>query len=233
VVSFTASQHTREFGVRMARMHERWATFDCYGTLIDWNRGIRGVLGRVFGEARADAELSRFHDIEPALQADGRRTYREVLTEAMRRLGARESEVAALAESLPGWPAFPEVRRALQDARARGWRLAILSNTDRDYIEASIRQIGVPFELAIVASEIGSYKPATAHWTEFFRRTKADPAGHVHVAASLFHDIAAAASLGLRAVWINRLGEQSSLPRVRELPDLSGLPVVLSTLEGA
>ena len=65
-------------------MNERWATFDCYGTLIDWNRGIRDVLGRVFGEASADAGLRRFHDIEPALQADGRRTYREVLTEAMR-----------------------------------------------------------------------------------------------------------------------------------------------------
>jgi len=211
-------------------MNERWATFDCYGTLIDWNRGIRGVLGRVFGEARADAELLRFHDIEPALQADGRRTYREVLTEAMRRLGAPESEVPTLAESLPGWPAFPEVRRALEDVRANGWRLAILSNTDRDYIEASIRQIGVPFELAIVASEIGSYKPATTHWTEFFRRTGADPANHVHVAASLFHDIAPAAALGLRAVWINRLGEQSSLPRVHELPDLTGLPEVLSRL---
>jgi 2-haloacid dehalogenase len=122
-------------------MNERWATFDCYGTLIDWNRGIRGVLGRVFGETRADAELRRFHDIEPSIQADGRRTYREVLTEAMRRLGAREPDVAALAESLPGWPAFPEVRRALEDVRAGGWRLAILSNTDPDYIEASMRQI--------------------------------------------------------------------------------------------
>ena len=187
----------------------------------------------MFGDAGADAALRRFHDLEPSLQADGRRTYREVLTEAMRRLGARESDVSALAESLPGWAAFPEVRRALEDLREGGWRLAILSNTDRDYIEASIRQIGVPFELAIVASEIGSYKPGTRHWTEFFRRTGADPASHVHVAASLFHDITPAAGLGLRAVWINRLGERSSLPRVRELPDLTGLPEVLSTLQGA
>ena len=211
-------------------MSEHWATFDCYGTLIDWNRGIHDVLARVFGRAGADAMLHRFHDIEPELQADGRRTYREVLTDAMRRLGADGAEASSLAESLPVWPAFVEVRRALEDVRAGGWRLAILSNTDRDYIEASIRQIGVPFELAIVASEIGSYKPATTHWTEFFRRTGADPASHVHVAASLFHDIAPAASLGLRTVWINRLGERSSLPRLRELPDLTGLPEVLSTL---
>ena len=211
-------------------MHEHWATFDCYGTLIDWNGGIRGVLGRVFGEAAAEAELRRFHEIEPELQADGRRTYRQVLTEAMRRLGVRASEVSALADSLPDWPAFPDVRRPLQELRARGWRLAILSNTDRDYVEASMRQIGVPFELAIVASEIGSYKPATRHWTEFFHRTGAEPTNHVHVAASLFHDIAPAADLGLRAVWINRLGEQSSLPRLHELADLTGLPEVLSRL---
>jgi 2-haloacid dehalogenase len=211
-------------------MKEHWATFDCYGTLIDWNGGIRAVLGDVFGQAEADVNLRRFHEIEPELQADGRRTYRQVLTEGMRRLGAVESQVSTLADSLPGWPAFPDVRRPLEDLRASGWRLAILSNTDRDYVEASMRQIGVPFELAIVASEIGSYKPGSKHWTEFFRRTGVAPSDHVHVAASLFHDIAPAADLGLRAVWINRLGERSSLPRVAELPDLTELPVVLSTL---
>jgi len=211
-------------------MNQHWATFDCYGTLIDWNRGIRDVLGRAFGEAAADAALRRFHDIEPGLQADGRSSYRQVLIEAMRQLGAAESEASALADSLPGWPAFPDVRASLQELRAKGWRLAILSNTDRDYVEASIRQIGVPFDLAIVASEIGSYKPGTRHWTEFFSRTGARPSNHVHVAASLFHDIAPAAELGLRAVWINRLGERSSLPRVEELPDLTGLPEVLARL---
>ena len=209
---------------------DRWATFDCYGTLIDWNRGIRGVLGHVFGDAAGDDWLRRFHALEPGLQADGRRTYRDVLTEAMRQLGAREPEVASLADSLPDWPAFPDVRPALEEVRARGWRLAILSNTDRDYIEASIQRIGVPFELAIVASEIGSYKPGTTHWTEFSRQTGAGQAHHVHVAASLFHDIVPCARLGLRAVWINRLGERSSATRAHELADLTGLPDVLSTL---
>jgi 2-haloacid dehalogenase len=197
---------------------------------IDWNGGIRTVLAEVFGEDRADERLRRFTSIEPGPQADGRRSYREVLTEAMRQLGARESQAAALAESLPRWPAFPEVRRGLEEVRAAGWRLAILSNTDRDFIDASIRQIAVPFDLAIVASDIGSYKPGLKHWTEFFGRTGADPAEHVHVAASLFHDIGPAAALGLRAVWINRRGERSSLPRAGELPDLTDLSSVLSTL---
>jgi len=212
-------------------MPDRWATFDCYGTLIDWNGGIRRVLARVFGDARADDTLRRYHEIETRLEADGRRAYRQVLTEALCELGAGGEQASWLADSLPEWPAFPEVRAALEALSARGWRLAILSNTDRDYIEASMKQIGAPIDLAIVASEIGSYKPAPTHWTAFFERTRADRRRHVHVAASLFHDIQPAADLGLRAVWINRLGERSDLPRAAELPDLSRLPDTLAAWE--
>ena len=142
---------------------ERWATFDCYGTLIDWNGGIRSELARVFGEERADELLGRYHELEPELEADGERSYRDVLTEAMRRLGAPGVEEDALARSLPSWQPFPEVPAALREARDRGWKLAILSNTDRDFIEASLERIGVPFDVAIVATEIGSYKPALTH----------------------------------------------------------------------
>ncbi len=209
---------------------QRWATFDCYGTLIDWNAGIRAVLARVFGEAAAAGLLRRYHDIEPRLEHDGRLTYREVLTEAMRALGAPPAMVPALAASLPSWPPFPDVAPALRTLRARGWRLAILSNTDRDYIEASMAAIGVPFDLAIVASEIQSYKPAPTHWDTFVARTGVDPRRHVHVAASLFHDIAPAAARQLPAVWINRLQETSALTRAAELTDLSRLPDVLDAL---
>jgi len=209
---------------------QRWATFDCYGTLIDWNGGIRAVLADVFGAPRAGDLLQQYHTIEPRLEHDGRLTYRQVLTEAMRELGAPAARIPALAESLPAWPAFPDVPPALRALRARGWRLAILSNTDRDYIDASMARIGVPFDLAIVASDIGSYKPAHRHWDVFFERTGADRQRHVHVAASLFHDIAPAADLGLRSVWINRLDEQSPLPRLAELPDLARLPDTLESL---
>ena len=204
---------------------DRWATFDCYGTLIDWNGGIRGELSRVFGEARADELLHRYHELEPELEADGKRSYREVLTEAMRRLGAPAAEEDGLARSLPGWQPFPEVQAALSEARERGWKLAILSNTDRDFIDASQERIGVPFELAIVASEIGSYKPAHGHWQAFEREVGRPP--DVHVAASLFHDIAPANELGLRSVWINRLGETPGPPPTRELSDLALLPATL------
>jgi 2-haloalkanoic acid dehalogenase type II len=200
---------------------DRWATFDCYGTLIDWNGGIRGQLVRVFGEGRADALLVRYHVLERELEADGTRSYREVLTAAMRGLGAPPEEEDALARSLPEWRPFPEVPPELEAARARGWKLAILSNTDRDYIEASMEQLGVPFELAIVASEIGSYKPALGHWRAFQERVGRSP--DVHVAASLFHDIAPANELGVPSVWINRLDERPGPEPTRELPDLAPL----------
>ncbi|HYX88163.1 MAG TPA: HAD-IA family hydrolase [Gaiellaceae bacterium] len=208
---------------------DRFATFDCYGTLIDWNGGIRRELARVFGEERADELLDRYHELELELEADGRLTYREVLTEAMRRLGALPSgEEDALARSLPEWEPFPEVREALEHARAQGWKLAILSNTDRDFIEASMRRIGVRFELAIVASEIGSYKPALAHWRAFEEQVGRLP--DVHVAASLLHDIGPANELGLRSVWVNRLGEQAGPEPTEEVADLSALPSVLDAM---
>jgi 2-haloacid dehalogenase len=212
---------------------DRWATFDCYGTLIDWNGGIRRELARVFGEDGADERLGRYHDLEPALQADGERSYRAVMTDAMRELGAPENEVSGLAEALPSWGSFPEVRPALEDARARGWKLAILSNTDRDFIEASMKRIGVPFELAIVASEIGSYKPSHEHWSRFFAETGAPRETHVHVAQSHFHDIAPASELGLRSVWINRYGERHEPRPTRELDDLARLPRILDELVAA
>jgi 2-haloacid dehalogenase len=212
---------------------ERWATFDCYGTLIDWNGGIRRELARVFGEDRADELLARYHELEPELQADGTLSYREVLTEAMRHLGAPDTDHDALANSLPNWEPFPEVPAALQEARSRGWKLAILSNTDRDFIDASMARLAVPFELAIVASEIGSYKPAHRHWERFFDQTQALREGHVHVAASLFHDIVPANELGLRSIWINRLGEPPEPRPTRELRDLDRLPETLDELAPA
>ena len=217
---------------------QRWATFDCYGTLIDWNAGIRGQFERLFGVQEAPRLLERYHELEPEIESEFEpfHTYREVLTLALERLAQDESvqipegEADALAKSLPDWSPFPDVPPALAELRDRGWMLALPSNTDRDLIEASQRQLGVPVDLAIVAEDVGSYKPARGHWERFFEATTADRERHVHVAASLFHDIAPARELGLRSVWINRLGEQANPEPDRELPDLAGLPETLEQL---
>lgn len=209
---------------------DRWATFDCYGTLVDWNGGIRRELARIFGEGEADALLRRYHELEPIVEhEDPTLPYREVMARVAERLGAPPEERRSLGNSLPSWPAFPEVPDALREACDRGWRLCILSNTDRDFIEASMATIGVPFDRSIVASEIGSYKPAHGHWRAFEREVGRLP--DAHVAASLFHDVGPTAQLGIPCVWIDRLGEDAGKHEpARTLPDLSGLPDALDAL---
>jgi 2-haloacid dehalogenase len=214
----------------------RWASFDCYGTLVDWDGGVSAQLGRLFGAEAAPRLLARYHEIEPELQAESPTpTYRDVLTRSLEALAAEEGvaldgEVDALWRSLPSWPAFPEVPAALEEIRAHGWGIAVLSNTDPDFLDASLANVGVPVDLKVVASAIGSYKPARGHWDAFFAETGADPARHVHVAASLFHDVEPCAALGIPCVWIDRLGEGPDARATRILPDLSALRSTLDEL---
>lgn len=215
----------------------RWATFDCYGTLIDWMGGIRSAFAEVWPDEDADRLLQRYHELEPAVQtAEPTLTYREVTRTVLLRiaedegLGLAEGEQYALAESLPSWRPFPEVPGALAELRGRDFRLAILSNTDPDLLVASVERIGVEIDDAITAAEAGSYKPAPGHWERFFERHSVEREQHVHVGASLYHDIEPAARMGMKAVWINRLHEETDLSPAAELPDLSRLPEVLDEL---
>ncbi|MDQ4082353.1 MAG: HAD-IA family hydrolase [Actinomycetota bacterium] len=214
----------------------KWATFDCYGTLIDWDGGIRSTLARLWPHEDAQALLARYHEIEPRVQLRPALSYRDVLTESLRLLAEHEGlaldsrDAGALARSLRSWPPFPEVPGELAEVRRRGWRLAILSNTDPDLLTASLERIGVPVDATVTAAEARSYKPALGHWQRFYEREQVDGARHVHVAASAFHDIAPAAELGIPAVWVNRLGEESDLPRAAELPDLRGLAEALDAI---
>jgi 2-haloacid dehalogenase len=218
---------------------DRWATFDVYGTLIDWDGGIRATLVRLWPDADSDELLERYHELEPRVQLDGALAYREVMAQSLRLLADSEGlELAAedeqdLGDSLPDWPAFPEVPGELQELRDRGWGLALLSNTDPDLLAASREQIGTPVDVTITAAEAGSYKPAHGHWERFFERDDVDRERHVHVAASAFHDLGPAAELGFPAVWINRTGETSDLPRDAELTDLRGLADALDGIRSA
>ena len=217
-------------------MRDRWATFDCYGTLVDWHGGVRESMLDVWPQADGAALLESYMRIEPTVQEGRSIPYREVMAETMARvadeLGSTvpQGRSHALAGSLPSWRVFPEVPQALTDLRDGGWKLAILSNTDADLLDASIAAIGVEIDERVVASDIGSYKPAFGHWEAFFRRTAAERTRHIHVAASLFHDIEPCAKLGLPAVWIDRLGESSMVPRSATLPDLAVLPATLDRL---
>ena len=215
---------------------DRWATFDCYGTLIDWETGIAQTMASLWPTEDPSRLLAAYHRAEPQVQVGSAQPYREVLAVALEMVADGEGleipsgREGVLAEALPAWPVFPEVPRALSELRSRGWKLAILSNTDPDLLATSLRAIAVQPDLAITAKEAGSYKPAHGHWLRFREVSGADLSGHVHVGASLFHDIAPAHELGIPAVWINRLGEESDLPRAAELVSLAGLPDILDRL---
>ena len=161
----------------------RWATFDCYGTLVDWNAGIAGQLGRLFGDSNEERLLAAYHEIEPRVQRENpAMSYRRVMALVLAELAAAEgselpvAEEDALRRSLPGWPVFPEVPSSLAEAHARGWKPGGAVEQRPDLIDASLEAIGVPFEAAIVASEVGSYKPATATGARSTRPPAPSPA---------------------------------------------------------
>jgi 2-haloacid dehalogenase len=219
---------------------EHWLTFDCYGTLIDWNGGISAALGSVFG---ADADLARllrrYHELEPRIEAERYRSYRQVLDLCLAGIAVEEGralangETTALSDSLERWPAFPEVPDVLRHLQDAGWRIAILSNCDRDLIAGSLPRLGARFDRVITAEDVGSYKPDHGHWQRFWALTGADRGRHVHVGASLFHDVAPARELGIPCIWVNRVGEAAGPEPDREVPDLRGIPAAAADLVAA
>jgi len=216
----------------------RWVTLDCYGTMVDWNAGLGGALSGLWPSSSVARLLNAYHEQEPLVEkADPSATYRTVLRRTLEAvaqtqgLELRAGDRNALAESLPDWPVFEDVCPALGAVREQGWRLAVLSNVDPDLLAGSLARVGVPVDDTVTAREAGAYKPARNHWQEFLCRRSQKLAAHVHVGASTFHDIAPAAELGIPAVWVNRLGESSDLPRIAELASLTGLGRVLVPFE--
>ncbi|MDX1582649.1 MAG: HAD hydrolase-like protein [Thermoanaerobaculia bacterium] len=206
-------------------------TFDCYGTLIDWETGIARAFQT---EARKDGvELERddlmelYHRIEPQVEGESFRRYREVLRMVALRVASEiDWEIDArrasfLPDSVPDWPIFPETNAALESLRERGWALGILSNVDDDLIAATREQFTVEFDMVITAEQVRSYKPAHGHFIE--ARKKIRDAPWTHVAQSYFHDIAPAKQLGIDCVWINRKSEDPSgeARPDHEYPDLA------------
>lgn len=210
-----------------------WVTFDCYGTLIDWEEGIGGAIVRAaaadgFELDRAEV-LSAYAEIEPIVQAGAYRSYRDVLMETSRRVARRfdwplaETESDFLPRSLGDWAAFPDTRPALERLATAGYRLGILSNIDTDLLALTLRRLDLTFDLRVTAQDVGAYKPAHAHFHEARRRI--GDARWLHAAQSWFHDVVPAEALGIPVAWINRRSERPDPPRpaVRELPTLREL----------
>jgi 2-haloacid dehalogenase len=203
-------------------MGDRWVTFDCFGTIVDWNTALADALVSVFDDEPPAQLIDDFHEAErEGKHAGGYRLYRDVLADSMRRIASRRDreldadEADAIARAWPAIVPFADSPAGLEQLRECGWRLAILTNCDDDLFAITRRQIPVPFDEAVTAQQIRSYKPDLRHFEEFRRR--AEPDVWVHAANSWVHDIEPAARLGLPRVWVDRddSGHDASLASVR------------------
>ena len=207
-------------------------TFDCYGTLIDWERGLLAVLQplcHAHGVTATDDELlEAYARHEAALEAGPWRPYRQVLEDALRGLAAEHGfepgaeEVAALPASVGDWPAFPDATEALTRLRER-FRLGVITNCDDDLFARSRQRLGVRFDWVITAAQARSYKPSLRNF-ELALETMALPRERIlHVAQSLFHDHVPAKRLGLATAWIDRRHDRpgfGATPPARARPDV-------------
>jgi 2-haloalkanoic acid dehalogenase type II len=209
-------------------------TFDCYGTLIDWESGIRkAFLAAAASDGariRPEDILPAYAEIEPRVETEAYRPYRDVLARAAVgvadrfgwRLGLERARF--LPESLPSWAPFPDTNPALEELAAAGCRLGILSNVDDDLLAGTRRHFSVAFSPIVTAAQVRSYKPAPGHFLEARRRI---PPGTrwLHAAQSYFHDVVPCKTLGIPVAWINRKGERAGAAGLpdREFPDLAGL----------
>jgi 2-haloalkanoic acid dehalogenase type II len=207
-------------------------TFDCYGTLIDWDRGIRGAFERAVAETGAGVDARRalevYEEVEAEVEAEQYRRYREVLVETARRVAKRlgwalpESKASFLPESLPFWIPFPDTNAALERLFRAGYRLGILSNVDDDLLEGTRRHFTVPFDVIVTAQQVGSYKPAPGHFVA--ARERLGGARWLHAAQSHFHDVTPARRHRVPTVWVNRKRLVRGEPRPdRELSTLTEL----------
>lgn len=183
-------------------------TFDVYGTLIDWEAGIVTGL-RPFSDASDDVLLETYARHEAELEAGPYLAYRELLGEALRRVGAdlgfapTDDQAAAFGASVGDWPAFDDSAAALRALQER-YRLGVITNCDDDLFALSNQRLGVEFDWVITAQQAGGYKPRPENFTHAFERIDVPRERILHVAQSLFHDHVPAKALGMTTVWIDR-----------------------------
>ena len=210
--------------------HFRWISFDCYGTLIDWETGISSAIGQVLqshGIVKSRPEiLALFADVEPRVQdSQTYLEYRRVLRDVMSNIGTElgisltESDQGCLADTLPDWPVFPEVVGALNVLRER-YSLAVISNVDDDLFSRTADGLNVDFDSVVTSQQVQSYKPNPRNFEVASERMAVARGRWIHVAESLYHDIGPANRLGITSVWVDRPDRGGATRPSDALPDL-------------
>lgn len=207
----------------------RLITFDCYGTLIDWETGMLAGLRPLLGPGLSDAKvLELYGEIEAQLEAGPYLRYRDVLALLARELGRRAGvevpgqAAAAFAQSLVTWEPFPDTVPGLQ-ALAKKFQLGIISNIDDDLFAETRKKLGVEFAVVVTAQQVQSYKPSLRNFEEMMRRSGIPKQNIVHAGQSVYHDVIPAKQLGLRSVWVDRPSRRPGIGAVIQAegePDL-------------
>jgi 2-haloacid dehalogenase len=215
-------------------------SFDCYGTIIDWERGILAALTPVFdahGIAVAENRaLELFGELETEIESGDYVEYHIVLQRVLREMGRRLGFTPStalqqrFADSVGDWPAFADSAQALKSLQ-RKYKLAIISNVDDDLFARTAKKLDITFDFIITAQQVRSYKPSPNNFERAFARIGVPRVRQLHVAQSLFHDIGPARRLGLSTVWVNRRrgknGAGATPPALAtpdlEVPDLATL----------
>ncbi len=204
-------------------------TFDCYGTLVDWETGMRSAIAAATG--RNDAEI---FDAYLAADADIERSaympYRDVLAKALRRIAQEfdfhipEDRRNILADTLPDWPLWPDTNDALKRLESK-YRIGVLSNIDRDLFAKTASRFSIDMDLLVTAEDVRSYKPADAHFRAMLELVGGERDRVLHVAQSLYHDCVPATRLNIANVWINRREEvnHTTAQPLAEFADLGAL----------
>ena len=218
-------------------MTVRWVTFDCFGTLVDWNTGFAAILAPLVGDKTPDV-MRAYHHFERLLEQETpHRLYKDVLTAALSRAAEEvgvplsESQARRLPQQWATLPVFGDVEAMLADLRGDGCRLAVLTNCDDDLFAQTQRAFRAPFDLVVTAERVCDYKPSPAHFRYFTRVSGVTPGAWIHVANSWYHDIAPARDLGIPRVWLDRddTGETPAAASVR-IRSATGVREAVGTL---
>jgi 2-haloalkanoic acid dehalogenase type II len=217
-------------------MHYDWITFDCYGTLIDWEIGITAAFDKVARTTGAKFDRNEIRNLYRKYEADEEmvyRRYREVLNHVARRisadLGYHPGDFDFLTESLSRWRPFQDTNPALERL-ARKHKIGILSNVDSDLFSVTQRHFTVPFDLIVTADQVSSYKPAARHFQE--ARRKIGNTRWLHAAQSWYHDVVPCSKLGIDVAWINRNQEQPKDPKIQPVFTALNLTMLANWIEG-
>ena len=218
---------------------DRWVSFDCFGTLVDWHSGYRKILSPIAGD-RTDALIGAYHEFEREIEKERpHRLYKDVLTAGLAQAAAKiglslaKNQADVIVRNWGEQPFYGDVGAALAALHRDGWKLAMLTNCDNDLFAKTLAKFPVKPDLVVTAEMVQSYKPELGHFKRFQQESGVERQNWIHAACSWFHDVAPARRMGVKRIWVDRdkTGHDPAAA-TRVLPDVKDLPKTVADLRG-